>query len=142
MYLSIIFIPLINYLFISFFGFFFKLRFALYFFINMLILTFISCNIIFFEVILSWQNTYIILSQWISCDYLQVFWGFRFDVLTTFMLWLVSFISLLVHIYSLNYMEEDPHILRFFSYLSLFTFFMFILVSADNYLQMFLGWEV
>ena len=55
------------------------------------------------------------------------------------MLIVVTFISLLVHIYSINYMETDPHLPRFMSYLSLFTFFMLILVTSDNFVQMFLG---
>jgi NADH:ubiquinone oxidoreductase subunit 5 (subunit L)/multisubunit Na+/H+ antiporter MnhA subunit len=53
----------------------------------------------------------------------------------------VTFISFLVHVYSIEYMKHDPHLTRFMSYLSLFTFFMLILISADNFLQMFVGWE-
>jgi len=53
----------------------------------------------------------------------------------------VTFISCLVHIYSIEYMNHDPHLARFMSYLSLFTFFMLVLISADNFLQMFVGWE-
>jgi NADH:ubiquinone oxidoreductase subunit 5 (subunit L)/multisubunit Na+/H+ antiporter MnhA subunit len=55
------------------------------------------------------------------------------------MLVVVNTISALVHLYSTSYMEEDPHIVRFMSYLSLFTFFMLVLVTADNFLQLFLG---
>ncbi len=55
------------------------------------------------------------------------------------MLIVVNTISFLVHLYSIEYMQEDPHIIRFFSFLSLFTFFMLLLISADNFLQMFLG---
>jgi NADH-quinone oxidoreductase subunit L len=54
---------------------------------------------------------------------------------------MVSIVSGSVHFYSMGYMEEDPCVVRFMSYLSLFTFFMFILVTGDNYLQLFLGWE-
>jgi NADH-ubiquinone oxidoreductase chain 5 len=57
------------------------------------------------------------------------------------MLIVVLFISLLVHIYSIEYMKEDPFLIRFLSYLSLFTFFMLVLITAGNYLQMFVGWE-
>lgn len=57
------------------------------------------------------------------------------------MLVVVTFISTLVHLYSTEYMEYDPHLPRFMSYLSLFTFFMLILVTANNFLQMFVGWE-
>lgn len=62
-----------------------------------------------------------------------------FDSLTATMLIVVTFISSLVHLYSSGYMSEDPHLPRFMSYLSLFTFFMLMLVTADNYVQMFLG---
>lgn len=64
-----------------------------------------------------------------------------FDRLTVSMLLAVLIVSSLVHIYSVDYMSRDPHNQRFFSYLSMFTFFMLILVSGDNYLIMFLGWE-
>jgi NADH:ubiquinone oxidoreductase subunit 5 (subunit L)/multisubunit Na+/H+ antiporter MnhA subunit len=78
---------------------------------------------------------------WIDSELLNVDWGFLFDSLTVTMCCVVTFISLLVHLYSTEYMSHDPHLPRFMSYLSLFTFFMLILVSADNYIQMFVGWE-
>jgi len=81
------------------------------------------------------------LFSWIQSDLLIINWGFLFDSLTVIMLIIITFISFLVHLYSLEYMENDPHLNRFMSYLSLFTFFMLILVSADNFLQMFVGWE-
>ena len=62
-----------------------------------------------------------------------------FDSLTVLMCIIVTFISFLVHFYSIEYMSYDPHLPRFMSYLSLFTFFMLILVSSDNLLQMFVG---
>ena len=68
-------------------------------------------------------------------------WGFMFDSLTVVMLVVVTCVSSLVHLYSTEYMGGDPHLPRFMSYLSLFTFFMLILVTADNFLQMFVGWE-
>lgn len=64
-----------------------------------------------------------------------------FDSLTASMCVVVTFISFLVHFYSIEYMSHDPHLPRFMSYLSLFTFFMLILITADNFLQMFVGWE-
>ena len=68
-------------------------------------------------------------------------WGFYFDSLTVVMLIVVTFVSTLVHIYSISYMSGDPHIPRFMCYLSIFTFFMLMLVTADNFIQMFFGWE-
>lgn len=79
--------------------------------------------------------------DWVVVDSLNLAWGFCFDTLTLAMLVVVTFISSLVHLYSTEYMEHDPHFPRFMSYLSLFTFFMIILVTANNFLQMFIGWE-
>jgi len=72
---------------------------------------------------------------------LNVDWGFLFDSLTVVMCCVVTFVSSIVHLYSTEYMANDPHLPRFMSYLSLFTFFMLILVTADNFIQMFVGWE-
>jgi NADH:ubiquinone oxidoreductase subunit 5 (subunit L)/multisubunit Na+/H+ antiporter MnhA subunit len=69
----------------------------------------------------------------------MVNWGFIFDTLSVSMLLMVGIISGAVHYYSIGYMENDPCLVRFISYLSLFTFFMFILVSGDNFIQLFLG---
>lgn len=95
----------------------------------------------FYEVALTGCFVYIKLSTWISSEVLNVDWGFMFDSLTVLMCCVVTFISSLVHLYSTEYMSHDPHLPRFMSYLSLFTFFMLILVTADNFLQMFVGWE-
>jgi len=81
------------------------------------------------------------LFNWIQVDSLNINWSFCFDSLTSTMLVVVTFISTLVHLYSTEYMEKDPHLFRFMSYLSLFTFFMLILVTANNFLQLFVGWE-
>jgi len=78
---------------------------------------------------------------WFNSEYLCANWGFQFDSLTVVMLIVVTFISSLVHLYSTEYMSHDPHLPRFMSYLSLFTFFMLILVTADNFIQLFVGWE-
>jgi proton-translocating NADH-quinone oxidoreductase chain L len=78
---------------------------------------------------------------WLKTTDFKIDWGFLFDALTINMLFVVLFVSALVKIYSWGYMQQDPHQLRFFSYLSLFTFFMLILVTADNFIQMFVGWE-
>jgi proton-translocating NADH-quinone oxidoreductase chain L len=81
------------------------------------------------------------LGVWIKSGLFVVNWGFIFDSLSVSMLLMVSLVSGAVHYYSLGYMETDPSVCRFISYLSLFTFFMFILVSGDNFIQLFLGWE-
>lgn len=81
------------------------------------------------------------LFRWISTAGLDINWMIRADTLTAIMLVVVTTVSSLVHIYSIGYMSEDPHRSRFFAYLSLFTFAMLMLVTANNFLQMFFGWE-
>ena len=81
------------------------------------------------------------IANWISSGALQVSWALRIDPLTCMMLVVVTTVSSLVHLYSIGYMHEDPHRPRFFAYLSLFTFAMLMLVTSDNLVQMFFGWE-
>src|SRR5439155_18318769 len=81
------------------------------------------------------------LFPWIISGELKVDWALRIDTLTAVMLVVVTNVSAFVHLYSIGYMEEDPHRPRFFSYLSLFTFAMLMLVTADNLVQLFFGWE-
>jgi NADH-quinone oxidoreductase subunit L len=83
----------------------------------------------------------IALFPWIVSGDLQVGWSLRVDTLTAVMLVVVTTVSSLVHVYSIGYMDEDPYRPRFFAYLSLFTFAMLMLVTADNLVQMFFGWE-
>nr|YP_009515541.1 NADH dehydrogenase subunit 5 [Kumanoa ambigua]AVK39495.1 NADH dehydrogenase subunit 5 [Kumanoa ambigua] len=96
---------------------------------------------IFYEVGLSGLPCFITLSTWVNTGNLLVNWGFLFDSLTSIMIVVVTVVSSLVHIYSVKYMEEDPHVPRFMAYLGIFTFFMLVLVTADNLIQLFLGWE-
>lgn len=79
--------------------------------------------------------------RWIQVGDMDLRWTLRVDTLTAIMLVVVNTVSALVHLYSIGYMHEDPHRSRFFAYLSLFTFAMLMLVTADNFLQMFFGWE-
>jgi NADH-quinone oxidoreductase subunit L len=87
------------------------------------------------------QDTRVPLFPWIVSGDLQVNWALRIDTLTAVMLVVVNTVSSLVHLYSIGYMDEDPYRPRFFAYLSLFTFAMLMLVTADNLVQMFFGWE-
>nr|AWA82148.1 NADH dehydrogenase subunit 5 [Cantharellus cibarius]AWA82180.1 NADH dehydrogenase subunit 5 [Cantharellus cibarius] len=109
--------------------------------ISCLIVTSILSILAFYEVGVCDSPVSIQLTSWVNSEYLNISWGFLFDSLTVSMLIPVLFISTLVHLYSTNYMANDPHNQRFFSYLSLFTFFMIVLVTGDNYLVLFLGWE-
>jgi len=95
----------------------------------------------FFEVGMNNIPVAIQLFRWIDSESLNVLWSFNFDSLTVSMLIPVLVVSSLVHIYSIGYMSNDPHNQRFFSYLSLFTFMMIILVTSNNFLLMFVGWE-
>ncbi|MFN9542295.1 MAG: NADH-quinone oxidoreductase subunit L, partial [Alphaproteobacteria bacterium] len=83
----------------------------------------------------------ITLFQFIDSGALQVDWAIRVDALTAVMLVVVTGVSSLVHVYSIGYMHHDEHRPRFFAYLSLFTFAMLMLVTADNFVQLFFGWE-
>jgi NADH-ubiquinone oxidoreductase chain 5 len=111
----------------------------------------ISTSLIIITAILGWLGLFevgikgtpikLTLGTWIETELMIVKWEFLFDSISTVMLVIITSISGLVHLYSSNYMSEDPHIQRFFSFLSLFTFFMIILVCSANYLVLFLGWE-
>ena len=81
------------------------------------------------------------LGTWIEAGRFSVHWALRYDTLSAVMVGMVSFVSMLIHVYSIGYMSHDPSRPRFFAYLSLFTFAMLMLVTADNLLQLFFGWE-
>jgi NADH-quinone oxidoreductase subunit L len=98
----------------------------------------------FFQVALSHEAHEVIkvpVLRWIQSGGIDVEWALRVDTLTAVMLIVVNSVSCLVHLYSIGYMHHDPHRPRFFAYLSLFTFAMLMLVTSDNLLQMFFGWE-
>lgn len=104
-------------------------------------ITWVISLFIFYEVGLNNSTCYIELFKWIDTGIIDINFGLMFDSITSIMLIVVLSISSLVHMYSTGYMSHDPHRPRFMSYLSLFTWFMLILVTADNYLQLFIGWE-
>jgi proton-translocating NADH-quinone oxidoreductase chain L len=81
------------------------------------------------------------VTNWFTIGVLKIQWSFFFDKLSTFLLFLIIFISILVHFFALDYLNSDPHLLRFLVLLSFFTIFMEILVTSGNLLQFFLGWE-
>lgn len=141
MYLSIIFLPLLSSIYLGFFSRWIGRTYSLKFSIFCMSLTTIFSCYQFIQNILQNQFYYLQLINWICTDNIYLSWGFLFDSVTIVMLFIVSFISLIIHIYSLDYMKQDPHQIRFISFLSLFTFFMLILITSDNFLQMFVGWE-
>ena len=141
MYLLIVFLPLLGFLLSILTTNFISKKGSVYITSLFMSLTAFLSIFIFYEVVLCHSVCTIKLFPWIESNIFLVYWGFFFDSLTATMLIVVTIISFLVHIYSINYMAEDPHLPRFMSYLSLFTFFMLMLVTSDNFVQMFLGWE-
>jgi NADH-quinone oxidoreductase subunit L len=93
------------------------------------------------QVALDGQVQDVQLFSWIVSGQFETAWALRFDTLTAVMVFVVTVVSCAVHFYSIGYMHHDPSIPRFFCYLSLFTFFMLMLVTSDNFLQLFVGWE-
>jgi len=96
---------------------------------------------IFYNVISNQYESNIVLATWINSGSLNVNWSIKIDALSSVMLVVVTLVSALVHIYSIGYMSHDPHKPRFMAFLSLFTFAMLTLVTSDNFLQLFFGWE-
>jgi proton-translocating NADH-quinone oxidoreductase chain L len=96
---------------------------------------------LFRQVVVRSENYVLNLGNWIDNNLLVVNWTFAIDNLTSLMLIVVGSVSFFVHLYSTDYMGNDPHIARFMAYLSLFTFFMIILITGDNFILLFLGWE-
>ena len=96
---------------------------------------------IFYEVLIHDYNSNKLIFKWISSGDFYVNWSIKIDSLTSVMLVVVGLISSIIHFYSIGYMKHDPHKPRFMAYLSLFTFAMLTLVTADNFLQLFFGWE-
>ena len=141
MYLLLIFLPLVGSICAGLFGRKLGPFGASYVTVSCLCFTFFISLFVFYEVSLLNCCVYIKFSPWINSETLNVDWGFLFDSLTVVMCCVVTFVSSIVHLYSTEYMAYDPHLPRFMSYLSLFTFFMLILVTADNFIQMFVGWE-
>nr|YP_010567637.1 NADH dehydrogenase subunit 5 [Ceratocystiopsis pallidobrunnea]UZC53622.1 NADH dehydrogenase subunit 5 [Ceratocystiopsis pallidobrunnea] len=141
MYLSIIILPLLGSIVSGFFGRKVGVSGAQIITCSSITITTILAIIAFFEVGINNIVLSINLFRWIDSEWFNISWGFQFDSLTVSMLIPVLIISTLVHFYSIGYMSGDPHNQRFFSYLSLFTFMMIVLVTANNYLLMFVGWE-
>jgi NADH:ubiquinone oxidoreductase subunit 4 (subunit M) len=141
MYISIIFLPFLGAILSGLFGIALGVKGVHMINITCLFMTTLLSLVAFYEVILCNSPVTIELFSWIRLEHLNISWSFYFDELTVSMLIPVLIVSLLVHVYSVGYMGEDPHQQRFFSYISLFTGLMLILVTGNNFLVMFLGWE-
>ena len=141
MYQAIVFLPLIGAIFAGFFGRLIGARGSEVITTSLVLVTMPLSWFALYQVGVEGHETRIELARFIDSGALQTSWALRIDTLTAVMLVVVTTVSGLVHLYSIGYMEEDPHRPRFFAYLSLFTFAMLALVTADNLVQLFFGWE-
>jgi len=141
MELSIIFLPLIASIISGFFGRYIGDRSSeIVTSVLVSISAFLSIYVLY-QVIVNQYEENIIIATWINSGSLNVNWSMLIDPLSAVMLVVVTSVSALVHIYSIGYMSHDPHKPRFMAYLSLFTFAMLMLVTSDNFIQLFFGWE-
>jgi NADH-quinone oxidoreductase subunit L len=141
MYQAIVFLPLLGALIAGLGGRILGARACNLLTSGFLVISAILSWFAFFDVAIDGHTYKIEVMRWVSSGALEANWAFRIDTLTAVMLVVVNTVSSLVHIYSIGYMSHDPHQPRFFAYLSLFTFAMLMLVTSDNLLQMFFGWE-
>ena len=141
MELTLLFLPLLSFIISGFFGKYLGDRIS-----EIITSLFVSISavlalIVFYYVITQGYENNIVIASWFHSGSLNVNWSVKVDALSAVMLVVVTLISSLVHIYSIGYMSRDPHKTRFMAYLSLFTFAMLTLVTSDNFLQLFFGWE-
>ncbi|MER9135493.1 NADH-quinone oxidoreductase subunit L [Mesorhizobium sp. M0830] len=142
MYQAIVFLPLLGFLIVGLFGTSLGAKASEYITSGFLVIAAVLSWIAFFTVGFGHGEVFTVpVLRWIQSGGLEASWALRIDTLTVVMLVVVNTVSALVHIYSIGYMHHDPNRPRFFAYLSLFTFAMLMLVTADNLVQMFFGWE-
>jgi NADH-quinone oxidoreductase subunit L len=141
MELSIITLPLIASIISGFFGKYIGDRNSEIVTSSLVSISAIFSIIVFYNVVFNQYEDNLIIATWINSGTLDVNWSMKIDSLSSVMLVVVTSVSALVHIYSIGYMSHDPHKPRFMAYLSLFTFAMLMLVTSDNFIQLFFGWE-
>lgn len=142
MYQAIVFLPLLGFLIAGLFGRSIGAKASEYITSGFLVISAVLSWVAFFNVAFGDTEVFTVpVLRFLDVGGLQADWAFRIDTLTVVMLVVVNTVSALVHIYSIGYMHHDPHRPRFFAYLSLFTFAMLMLVTSDNLVQMFFGWE-
>ncbi len=138
---AIVFFPLISSIISGFFGKIIGPRRCQILASSLIAISAFLSLLIFYEVLVNDYESNKLIFNWISSGNFSVNWSIIIDPLTSVMLVVVSLISSIIHFYSIGYMSSDPHKTRFMAYLSLFTFAMLTLVTADNFLQLFFGWE-
>jgi len=141
MYLSIIILPLLSSLVSGFLGRKIGVTGSQIITCSSLIITSILITIAFYEVGICGSPVSIDILNWVDIEILNITWSFYFDQLTVSLGLAVIYCSTLIHIYSVDYLSTDPHIQRFFAYLSAFTAGMLVLICGGNFLVMFVGWE-
>jgi NADH-quinone oxidoreductase subunit L len=142
MYHAIVFLPLLGFLIAGLGGRAIGAKASEYVTSGFLVISAVLSWVAFFQVALGDTESFTVpVLRFIQSGSLDAAWALRIDTLTAVMLVVVNTVSALVHIYSIGYMHHDPHRPRFFAYLSLFTFAMLMLVTSDNLVQMFFGWE-
>ncbi|MDG4893937.1 NADH-quinone oxidoreductase subunit L [Mesorhizobium sp. WSM4976] len=142
MYQAIVFLPLLGFMIVGLFGNSLGAKASEYITSGFLVIAAVLSWIAFFTVGFGHGEVFAVpVLRWIQSGGIDASWALRIDTLTVVMLVVVNTVSALVHIYSIGYMHHDPNRPRFFAYLSLFTFAMLMLVTADNLIQMFFGWE-
>lgn len=141
MYLLILFLPLLSFIICSSLGRKIGYQGVKIFSTCLLFLTFVLCLKSWVEVVIFKSNLSLFLWNWFDLGMLTINFSLQFDQVVCSMLILITCISFFVHLYSTSYIDGDPHLPRFMSYLSLFTFFMIVLVTSNNLVQLFIGWE-
>ena len=141
MYTTLVFLPLIGFLIAGLLGNRIGVKASQYVTSGLLVTSAVLSIVTFFDVAIGGNPVHITVAEWVTSGALKFNWSIMIDSLTAVMLVVVTGVSSLVHIYSVGYMSHDPHNPRFFAYLSLFTFAMLMLVTSDNFIQLFFGWE-
>jgi len=141
MFVLCIFLPLFASIIAGLFGRWLGDRGSQYVTCGALIVSALIAPFILYDVAILGHARDVQLATWIASGDLELSWALKFDQLSAVMVFVVTWISGVVHVYSVGYMGHDPHKPRFMAYLSLFTFSMLMLVTADNFVQMFFGWE-
>ena len=141
MAVAVVFLPLIASIIVGFFGRAIGERGSQLITCGALLLAAVLGIFVFRDILATGEARVIPLASWIVAGGVDVAWSLRLDTLSGVMILVVTVVSSMVHVYSIGYMAHDPSIPRFMSYMSLFTFFMLALVTSDNFVQLFFGWE-
>jgi len=141
MYIWVLLFPILGFVLSGVFGRYFGRAGSAFLSTLGLFLTLITGLFLFYEVCICQSIVSLKLYNWLLLDIYSIELGLIFDTVSVLMIVVISTISFFVHLYSTVYMGHDPYLSRFMCYLSLFTFFMLVLVTSDNYFQIFLGWE-